>query len=169
MSAPRTLVIQTQHVTTHLDPSSVLVIKDLLEMVVTAQVWNANVSMEGNLPTYLFPITFLLFTSPATTISTHSPVLLYSQFPTFKPTSTSLTPILIFTTTPNYILLLVLLLLLFGTQIVISVQYFLPHNNFLYLGNWDFSLAKEYLYIFLNFNFRCWWVLQQPLSFKCNM
>ena len=84
--------------------------------------------------TSLFTITLLLFTSPATTISTYSPVLLYSQFPTFKPTSTSLTPILIFTTTPNYILFLVLLLLLFGTQIVISVQYFsLHYNNFLYL------------------------------------
>ena len=49
MSAPTTLVIQMQHVITLLDPTSVLVRKDLLEMVVTAQVWNANVSMEGNL------------------------------------------------------------------------------------------------------------------------
>ena len=38
MSAPTTLVIQMQHVLTLLDPSSVLVRKDLLEMVVTAQV-----------------------------------------------------------------------------------------------------------------------------------
>ena len=38
MSAPTTLVIQMQHVITLLDPSSVLVRKDLLEMVVTAQV-----------------------------------------------------------------------------------------------------------------------------------
>ena len=53
MSAPTTLVIQMQHVITLLDPSSVLVRKDLLEMVVTAQVWNANVRMEGNLPHFL--------------------------------------------------------------------------------------------------------------------
>ena len=144
MSAPTTLVIQMQHVITLLDPSSVLVRKDLLEMVVTAQVWNANVRMEGNLPTFpqspsssflllqiLFPIL---------------PQYCNTQFPNFKPTATPLTPILIFTTTPNYILLLVLLLLLFGTQIVISVQYFLQYSNyFLYLWNWDFSLAKEYL------------------------
>ena len=36
MSAPTILVIQMQHVTTLLDPSSVLVRTDLLEMVVTA-------------------------------------------------------------------------------------------------------------------------------------
>ena len=133
MSAPTTLVIQMQHVITLLDPSSVLVIKDLLEMVVTAQVWNANVSMEGNLPT--FPQSssssslLLLISFPIL------PQYCYTQFPTFKPTSTHLTPIRIFTTTSKYILLLVLLLLLFGTQIVISVEYFLPYyyNYFLYL------------------------------------
>ena len=132
MSAPRTLVIQTQHVTTHLDPSSVLVIKDLLEMVVTAQVWNANVSMEGNLPHFSQSPSssslLLLLLFPLI------PQYCYTQFPTFIPTSTSLTPILIFTTTPNYILLLVLLLLLFGTQIVLSVQYFLELRFFFSKG-----------------------------------
>ena len=38
VSASTTLVIQMQHVITLLGPSSVLVRKDLLEMVVTAQV-----------------------------------------------------------------------------------------------------------------------------------
>ena len=63
MSAPTNLVIQMQHVITLLDPSSVLVRKDLLEMVVTAQVWNANVRMEGNLPHFLpspYSYSFLL-------------------------------------------------------------------------------------------------------------
>ena len=113
-------------------------------MVVTAQVWNANVSMEGNLPHFSQSPSssslLLLLLFPLI------PQYCYTQFPTFIPTSTSLTPILIFTTTPNYILLLVLLLLLFGTQIVLSVQYFLQYSIFfLYLWNWDFSLAKEYL------------------------
>ena len=144
MSASTTLVIQTPHAIILLDPSSVLVKMDLLEMVVTAQVWNANVRMEGDLPIFsqspsssslLLLILFPLI-----------PQYCYTQFPTFKPTSTRLTPILIFTTTPNYILLLVLVLFLFGKQIVISVQYFLQYSNyFLYLWNWDFSLAKEYL------------------------
>ena len=111
MSAPTTLVIQMQHVITLLDPSSVLVRKDLLEMVVTAQVWNANVSMEGNLPTFSQSpsSSSLLLLLPFPLL----PQYCYTQFPTFKPTSTRLTPVLIFTTTPNYILLLVLLLLLF--------------------------------------------------------
>ena len=61
MSASTTLVIQMQHVITLLDPSSVLVRKDLLEMVVTAQVWNADLSLR--------------FPSPATIILTHTPVL----------------------------------------------------------------------------------------------
>ena len=61
MSASTTLVIQMQYVITLLGPSSVLVRKDLLEMVVTAQVWNADLS--------------LLFPSPATIILTHTPVL----------------------------------------------------------------------------------------------
>ena len=145
MSASTTLVIQTQHVITLLNPSSVLVRKDLLEMVVTAQVWNANVRMEGDLPIFSqspsssFLLLLLLFPL--------IPQYCFTQFPTFKPTSTSLTPFPIFTTTttPNYILHLVLLL--FGSQIVISVQYFLPHyNNVLYLWNWNnFFLAKEYL------------------------
>ena len=143
MSAPTTLVIQMQHVITLLDPSSVLVRKDLLEMVVTAQVWNANVRMEGNLPTFSQSpsSSSLLLLIPFPLL----PQYCYTQFRTFKPIPTPLTPIRIFTTTPNYILHLVLLL--FGSQIVISVQYFLPHyNNVLYLWNWNnFFLAKEYL------------------------
>ena len=148
MSVSTTLVIQMQHVITLLDPSSVLVRKDLLEiglgLVVTAQVWNANVSMEGNLPIFSQSpsSSSLLLLIPFPLLPQYS----YTQFLNFKPTSTSLTPILVFTITPNYILLLVLLLLLFGTQIVLSVQYFLQYSIFfLYLWNWDFSLAKEYL------------------------
>ena len=66
MSAPTILVIQMQHVTTLLDPSSALVRKDLLEMVVTAQVWNADASLR--------------FPSAASIILTHTPVLLLAIF-----------------------------------------------------------------------------------------
>ena len=66
MSASTTLVIQTQHVLTLLDPSSVLVRKNLLDMVMTAQVWNANVSLP--------------FPSPATIILTYISVLLLAIF-----------------------------------------------------------------------------------------
>ena len=143
MSASTTLVIQTPHAIILLDPSSVPVRKDLLDMVVIAQVWNANVRMEGDLPIFSqspsssFLLLLLLFPL--------IPQYCFTQFPTFKPTSTSLTPFPIFTTTttPNYILLLVLLLLLFGTQIVLLVQYFLELRFFFSKGIFIVPLIRN--------------------------
>ena len=146
MSAPTTLVIQMPLVLTLLDPSSVLVRKDLLKMIVTAQVWNSNVTMEGHLSNVLLsPSSYsLLLLLPFPLITQYC----YSQIPTFKHTPTSLTPILIFTTSPSSTSSYFLhCYYSFFTQIVISLLYFLPYYIyiFLYLTNWYICLAKEYL------------------------
>ena len=131
MSAPTTLVIQMQHVITLLDPSSVLVRKDLLEMVVTAQVWNANVRMEGNL-THFLP-------SPS-----YYSLLLLLPFPLI-----SQYYVLLLNLLPLVLLLFLssLLLLTISSFLYCYYSYFVhksecPYSSF---WNWDFSLAEEYL------------------------